>query len=194
MGLGAGTLDVMADVDVLARQTTALVSNLARKGMALATGLAVLTLLVGGLSYLTGLAGLEGSAHSAWTVIGAVMLVGAVGAPLLARWRLRGVSRRADQLVGEVRTLISRDPEAQRVVIETVALDDQPPEIADLRPVVYDSRQFSRLRTVSVGADLRELPPALTALSTLPRLLAIGLLGIVVFGMLGFFFFLAWIF
>jgi hypothetical protein len=185
----------MPDVDALARQTTALLSNLARKGMALATGLALVTLLVGGLSYLTGLAGLEGSAHSAWTVIGAVMLVGAVGAPLLARWSLASVRRHVDKLVGEVRTLITRDPEAQRVVIETVAIDDQPPEIGDLRPVVYDSRQFSRLRTVSVGAgDLRELPAALIAVGKLPGLLAIGLLGIVVFGVLGFFFLLAWIF
>ena len=185
----------MPDVDVLARQTTALVSNLARKGMALATGLALVTLLVGGLSYLTGLAGLEGSAHSAWTVIGAVMLVGAVGAPLLARWRLAGVRRRVDQLVGEVRTLITRSPEAQRVVIDTVAIDDQPPEISDLRPVVYDSRQFDRLRTVSVDAgDLHELPAALTAVATLPLLLAIALLGVVVFGILGFFFLLAWAF
>ncbi len=185
----------MPDVDALARQTTALLSNLARKGMALATGLAVVTLIVGGLSYLTGLAGLDGSARAAWTVIGAVMLVGAVGAPLLARWRLAGVRRRVDRLVGEVRTLITRDPEAQRVVIETVAIDDQPPEVSDLRPVVYDSRQFSRLRTVSIGAgDLRELPAALTAVSTFPGLLAIAVLGILVFGMLGFFFLLAWIF
>ena len=185
----------MPDVDALARQTTALLSNLARKGMALATGLALVTLLVGGLSYLTGLAGLEGSAHSAWTVIGAVMLVGAVGAPLLARWRLATVRRHLDKLVGEVRTLITRDPEAQRVVIETVAIDDQPPEISDLRPVVYDSQQFGRLRTVSIGAgDLRELPAALLAVSKLPALLAIGLLGIVVFGVLGFFFLLAWVF
>lgn len=185
----------MADVDELARRTAGLVSNLAHKGMALATGLAVVTLIVGGLSYLTGLAGLDGSARSAWVVIGAVMLVGAVGAPLLARWRLGAVTRRVDRLVGEVRTLITRDPEAQRVVIDTVAIDDRPPEVSDLRPVVYDSRQFGRLRTVSVGAgDLRELPTALAAVSTFPGLLAIALLGIVVFGLLGFFFLLAWIF
>ena len=191
----AGTLDPMADVDVLARQTTTLVSNLARKGMALATVIAGVTLLVGGLSYLTGLAGLDGSARSAWVVVGAVMLVIAVGAPLLARWRLAGIRRHLDSLVGEVRTLITRDPEAQRVVIETVAVDDQPAEVTDLRPVVYESRQFDRLRVVSVKAgDLRELPGALRTVTTFPVLLVIALLGIVVFGILGFFFLLAWAF
>jgi hypothetical protein len=185
----------MADVDVLARQTTALVSNLARKGMALATAIAGVTLIVGGLSYLTGLAGLDGSARSAWVFVGAVMLVAAVGAPLLARWRLATIRRHLDQLIGEVRTLITRDPEAQRVVIETIAIDDQPAEVTDLRPVIYESRQFDRLRVVSVRAgDLRELPGALRTVTTFPVLLVIALLGIVVFGILGFFFLLAWVF
>jgi hypothetical protein len=186
----------MPDADRLARQTTALLSNLARKGMALATGIALITLLVGGLSYLTGLAGLDGSARSAWVFVGGVMLVCAVGAPLLARWRLAGVRRHLDALVGEVRSLITESPEAERVVIETVAHDEgQPDEITDLRPVVYDSRQFNRLRMVSVSYDdLRELPGALRTVTTFPGLLAIALIGVVVFGILGFFFLLAWAF
>jgi hypothetical protein len=185
----------MADVDELARRTTTLVAELARKGMAIATGVAVVTLIVGGLSYLTGLAGLEGSAHSAWTLVGAVMLIAAVGAPLLARWRLARVRRHVTELVGEVRSLITRDPEAQQVVIETVAYDDRTEPVRDLRPVVYDSRQFQRLRTVSVKAsDLRELPGALAAVSTFPGLLLWAVLGTVVFGVLGFFFLIAWIF
>lgn len=185
----------MADVDELARRTTALVTGLARKGMTLATGVAVLVLIVGGLSYLTGLAGLDGSARSLWTVLGLVMLVVAVGAPLLARWRLSSVSRRANELVGDIRTLISRDADAQRVVIETVAVDERAPsDVRDPRPVVYDSRQFNRLRTVTVKAnDLRELPSALVAVTTFPGLLAIALLGVVVFGLLGFVFLIAWI-
>jgi hypothetical protein len=185
----------MPDVDALARQTTALVGELARKGMALATGVAVLTLIIGGLSYLTGLAGLDGSAHSAWTVVGAAMLIAAVGAPLLARWRLARVRRHVTQLIGEVRTLITRDPEAERVVIETVAHDERSDATGDLMPVVYDTRQFNRLRVVSVKAsDLRELPGALRAVTTFPILLLLALLGVVVFGVLGFFFLLAWLF
>ena len=60
----------MADVDELARRTTTLIAGLARKGMSLATGVVVVVLVIGGLSYLTGLAALEGSARSAWTVVG----------------------------------------------------------------------------------------------------------------------------
>jgi hypothetical protein len=186
----------MADVDELARRTTSLVTDLARKAGVLATWFAMVVLAIGGLSYLTGLAGLEGSARSAWALVGAVMLVIAVGAPLLARWRLSSVRRHATDLVGDLRTLISRDGNAQRVVIETIAVEEHDPaEVRDLRPVVYDSRQFNRLRQVSgTATDLRALPRVMRTVTTFPALLAIGLIGIVVFGTLGFFFLLAWIF
>jgi len=186
----------MADVDQLARQTTTLVTGLARKGVALATGVAVVAFVVGGLSYLTGLAGLDGSARSLWSVLGLVMLVVVVGAPLLARWRLSSVIKQASALVGDLRTLLSRDAAAQRVVIDTVTVEERQPAAArELRPVIYDSRQFSRLRTATGKAnDLRELPSALTAVTTFPALLGIALLGVLVFGGLGFLFLLAWIF
>jgi hypothetical protein len=185
----------MADIDELARRTTTLVTTLARKGMRLATGVAVVVGVVGGLAYLTGLAGLSGSARSLWMVLGPVMLVVAVGAPLLARWRLSSVTKRANELVGDIRTLIARDADAHRVVIETVAVDEPVVgQTRELRPAIYDSRQFHRLRTATVKAnDLRELPGALTAVTTFPGLLGIALLGVVVFGILGFFFMLAWI-
>ena len=93
----------MADVDELARRTTTLIAGLARKGVSLATGVVVVVLVICGLSYLTGLAALEGSARSAWTVVGLAMLVVAVGAPLLARWRLSAVTE-AHERAGE------RDP------------------------------------------------------------------------------------
>ena len=185
----------MADVDELARRTTTLIAGLARKGVGLATGVVVVVLVICGLSYLTGLAALEGSARSAWAVVGLLMLVVAVGAPLLARWRLGAVTKRTGELMTEIRSLITRDADAQRVVIETVAREEaQPQDVRDLRPVVYDSRQFNRLRQVTVKAgDVGRLPVVLRSLVTLPYLLGIALLGVVVFGLLGFLFTIAWI-
>ena len=184
----------MADLDELARRMTGLVSDLARKGMAVATGVALLVLVVGGLSYLTGLQALDGSVRSAWTVVGLAMLIAAIVAPLIARWRLSRVRRHLDQLVGEVRTLITKQPDAQQVVIETVARDEQPAERGELMPIIYDSRQFSRLRTASVGVgDLKALPGALLAVTSFPGLLLWALLGVAVFGVLGFLFMIAWV-
>ena len=184
----------MPDLDELARRMTGLVSELARKGMMVATGVAVLVLLIGGASYLTGLAALDGSARSAWTLVGLAMLIAAIAAPLIAGWRLRRVRRHVDELVGEVRTLITTEPDAQRVVIETIAHDEQPVQRGDPLPVVYDSRQFSRLRTASAGVGgMRQLPGALLAVTTFPALLLWALVGIVVFGILGFLFMIAWV-
>lgn len=186
----------MADVDELAQRTSTLVTSLARRGMTLAAGVAAVVFVVGGLAYLTGLAGLEGSVRSAWVVVGAVMLVVAVGAPLLARWRLRGVLRDTTQLISELTSLIKRDDSAQRVVIETVPVD--PPtagQPGDVRPMMlFETRQFTRLRQVSMNAnDLRHLPGAMQAVTSFPLMLAVALIGVIVFAVLGFLFLIAWV-
>ena len=187
------TLSAMADVDQLARQLTSLITTVARRVIVITIGVAVVTFIIGGLSYLTGIAGLDGSARSAWMVIGAVMLVVAVGAPLLAWWRLSQVSRHATELVTEVGRLISRDPDAERVVIDTVTVDQRPPD-GIRAPAIIETRQFSRLRQSTLTAsDLRELPGALRAVTMFPWLLLIAIVLMLVFGVLGFLFLIAWI-
>ena len=60
--------------------------------------------------------------------------------------------------------------------------------------MVYDSRQFDRLRRVTVQAnDLRQLPGVLRTVTTFPLLLLAALVGCLVFGVLGFLFLVAWI-
>ena len=127
-----------------------MMTNLARRGMVLAGRRRPVTFLVGGLSYLTGLAALEGSAGRAWTIIGGAMLIVAVGAPLLAWWRLSRVSKDATGLVGEVGRLISNDADAERVVIETVTVDRPDATGATTMPAIVETRQFGRLRQATL--------------------------------------------
>ena len=184
----------MANVDQLARQMTAMVTNLARRGMVLAAGMALVVFFVGGLAYLTGLAALDGSAGSAWTVIGAAMLIVAVGAPLLAWWRLSRVSKDAAELVTEVGRLIRGSADAERVVIETVTVDRPDAAGATTMPAIIETRQFSRLHQASLtAADLRNLPGALHAVVSFPWLLLTAFVLMLVFGVLGFLFVIAWI-
>ena len=183
----------MADVDQLARQLTSLITTVARRVIVITIGVAVVTLIIGGLSYLTGIAALDGSARSAWMFIGALMLAVAVGAPLLAWWRLSKVSRHATELVTEVGRLISRDPDAERVVIDTVTVDQRPPD-GIRAPAIIETRQFTRLRQSTLTAsDLRQLPSALRAVTMFPWLLLIAIVMMLVFGVLGFLFLIAWI-
>lgn len=183
----------MADVDQLAQLTVAMVTNLARRGMMLAGGVALITLLVGGLSYLTGLAALEGSAAEAWTIIGGAMLIVAVGAPLLAWWRLSRVSKDVTGLVSEVGRLITNDPSAQRVVIDTVTVDRPDASGATTMPAIVETRQFGRLHQATIAADLGNLSGALRAVISFPWLLLIALVLMLVFAVLGFLFVIAWI-
>lgn len=186
----------MVDVDELARRAVATVSTLAQRGATLATGVAGAVAVVAGVVYLLGLAALDGSTRSGWLVVGGVLVVVAVGAPLLARSRLNRVRRDAGALVADVRTLIQRNSAAERVVIETFeAPPPGTPGARGARPdVVVQTRRFGDLRRlVGTADDLRTLPVALSAVASFPGLLAISLLLTPVFLVLGLMFLIAWV-
>jgi hypothetical protein len=185
------------DVNALARRAVDLAITFARRAGRLAVGTALFVAVVALSTYFIGLAALAGSARSAWVVIGAALVIFAVGAPLLAWWRLFRVRRHASELVDDVRRLITGNPEAERVVIDTV--EAQPSSSASpsgrQELMVVGTQQFSRLRTISVGtANLRQLPAAMYALTSYPILLGLALLMTVVFAVLGFVFLLVWLF
>lgn len=186
----------MADLDALAQRAVATVNTLAARASTLAAGISGIVGVVAVLVYLLGLAALEGRARSGWMIVGAVLVVVAVGAPLLARWRLGSVRRNSTELVGEVRTLLHQGTDAQRIVIDT--FDRSAPDVETggvRRPaVVVQTRQFDDFRNLAASVShLRRLPAAMTAVTSFPGLLAIGLILMLVFLVLGFVFLLAWI-
>ena len=188
----------MAEVDELARRAVDVALRFARRAGRLAVVTALFIAFVGLMTFAIGRAALDGGADSTWTVIGAVLVVVAVGAPLLAWWRLATVRRYASELVDDVRRLITGDAEARRIVVDTVeagAPSSAPaPGTAQTRMLVT-SQSFSRLRTVSISTgDLRRLPGAVTAVTSFPGLLALGRLLSLVLSVLGFVFLLVWIF
>jgi hypothetical protein len=179
----------MPDRDELAERLVAFVTTLARGGERWAIRGAVLVTAAALVTYLLGLAALDGSAEQVWAVIGAAIGLAAIGVPLLAAWRLRAVRRRAPELVGDVRTLMGRNRDAERLVIETVE-SGQP--TGDRSMVVYRSQDFGDLQRIAVSTgDLRVLPDALTAVRSYPGLLVIGVLAILGFGFLSFVFLVA---
>jgi hypothetical protein len=182
----------MAGIDVLAQRAVDAVSLLARRGAMLALGLALLSALVAGGSYAMGLAAMSGDVETAWMVLGGALAIVAIGAPLLAWWRLTNVRRHATELVDEARTLLAKNAAAERVVIETVEVSDE--GAARTTPaVVGQTVQFTRLRNLALGTEnLRRLPVALYAVTSFPALLAIAVVLMLVFGILGFLFLVAW--
>jgi hypothetical protein len=181
----------MAGIDDLARRAVNAVTVLARRGAMLALGVALVTGVVAVSSFATGLAALSGDVETAWMVLGGALVIVAVGAPLLAWWRLTRVRQHAVELVDEARTLLSKGAAAERVVIETVEVTDDG-RARTAPAVVGQTVQFTRLRDIALSANLRRLPVALYAVTSFPALLAIAVVLMLVFGILGFLFLVAW--
>jgi hypothetical protein len=185
------------DVNALARRAVEVAVRFARRAGRLAVGATLFVAVVALSTYLIGLAALSGSARNSWILIGGALVIFAVGAPLLAWWRLFALRRHANELVDDVRLLISGNPEAERIVIDTVEAQPSPMAGPGGRPelMVAETRQFYRLRTISLGTThMRRLPAAMKAVTSFPVLLAIPLLLTMVFAVLGFVFLLVWLF
>ncbi len=179
----------MADLDDLAGRMVRLVTALAGRGMRWAIRVAVVVALAAVTMYLLGLAAFDGSAEQVWAVAGAIIGLAAIAAPLLAAWRLRSVRRDATALVGDVRTLVDRNADARRVVIETV---ETGLPTGERSVVVYQSQDFGDLHRMAVRTDdLKSLPAALSAVRTFPGLLIIGVLATLLFGFASFIFLIA---
>lgn len=196
----------MSDPDSLARGLVAGATRLADRGALLARGVAVMAMVVAGLAFVLGLAATDGGARTVWIVIGGIGVVIVVGAPLLARSRLRSVKRDATDLIDEVRRVVAGDRDAERVVIDIETGETDPRSTGRRMPglasaggpagpaVIAQSQRYGELRRiVSRANDVRKLPGAIAALVTFPGLLAISLLGSFVFAVLGFVFLLAWV-
>ena len=198
----------MSDIDELVDKAVAAVSTLARRGSTLTTGVAIMAGLVFGAAYLVGLAAFGGGTRTAWAIVGGVALVLAVGAPLLATFRLRSIPRKANSLVGELRTLIDRNSEAKRIVIDTVEAEPDTAQSMNARggfavggfagtrtpPVVLQFQRFSSLRRFATSDDVKNLANVVQTVGSLPGLVAGGIALTGIGAILGFIFTLIWIF
>jgi len=193
-----GASSSAGDVDRLVDVAVGAVARLARRGSVLTTGVALVAAVIVGGAYLIGIAAFTGGDRTIWLVAGGLLLAAAVGAPLLASVRLRGIPRRATALSSELRALLGRSEEAKRVVVETFDREstaDSGPTGRQVPAIVVQGQQFSRLRTIAGSSgELATLIATLRRLATLPGLVAIGIALTGVGAVLGFVFFLIWIF
>lgn len=179
----------MADVDELARNLTAFLDRLSRGATRWAVRVAVAAAIAAVAMYLLGLAALDGPVGRIWPWFGALIGLAAVAAPAWAAWQLSSIRRNATGIVGDVRTVLGRSNEAQRVVVDTVEANEP---TGDRSIMVVRNQDFGDLRRiVGAGSDLKSLPVALAALASLPARLLIGVLATLAFAALSFLFLLA---
>lgn len=145
---------------------------LVRRGTAFAFGVLVIVTLICVAAFVTGLAALSDEMETVWIVIGGFGAFVAIGSVALAMFRLWIVKQVAGRLIGEVRRLISSDPQTERVVIETVESSDR---VQDQSAVVM-SRQFFAMSD-AVGdrrGDFVAVGTALRAITTFPLLILLA--------------------
>lgn len=166
----------MADLDRSAAQ----ISDGLRKTLArvstLALGVAAIAALIGIATFVTGLWVFDGS-RAAWVVIGGALCSVPIGAALIGWFYVRSTVRVATALVGEVRTLLSESRAAAKVLID----HDTGERLANT------AKRFSTL--LGDLKDRRTDMPVLfawvRAITIVPSLAAIALLGTLAVGALG---------
>ena len=169
-----------------------MVTRYVRLGSAVAGVVAIVGLCVAGGALLVGRAALDGSAESVWTVVGLLLVVGAVGPPVLASFRLYSVGKWTGQLVGEFQSLIDKGGEASAVVIETTESSGGG---GSQTLVTTAMPNVGRLRTQAVqSGTATRLSRILETLMTLPLLLAFSLIAMLFSAGAGFILLLIWMF
>lgn len=168
--------------DVVVRRVSDGIQLTLKRLSSLGTGVAVFAAVVGLATFATGWVAFPDS-RAAWIVIGGVICFGPVAAALFARFLLRVTAKHAPQLIDNVRTFLGGSSPASRVLID----------YDSGQPVIASSKTFSGLSS-ELAARSVELPAlwaGVRAITKVPALAAIAVLGALAVGMLGTILFLA---
>jgi hypothetical protein len=166
----------MTDLDRVATRVSDGLRKTLSRVSTLAVGVGAMTLLIGVATFATGLWIFDGS-RTEWIVIGGAICFAPTVAVLLAWFYIRATLKVAPALIGNVRTVMDESQTAANVLIN------------------YDTGE--RLATTArsftgLGANLRErrkelpaLYASVRAITSVPGLVAIALLGTLAVGALG---------
>jgi hypothetical protein len=159
---------VAADVTSGIRLTLGRVGRLVR-------GVAVIAVLIGLATFLTGWWVFDGSAG--WLLIGGALCALPAAAAIAGWWMVTRTARTAGNLVSDVRTLLTSSKGGADVLVDY----DSGQSIA------VTSRSFGNLRQElsSRRTELPDLFAGVKAITSVPALAAIALLGILLLGMFG---------
>lgn len=167
----------MTDIDLLAeRGSSALRAILARLAT-LTLGLVGGTLVIGIATYASGRLAFD--AGSSWNWLGVIICVIPAFAAWLAAWRIWRVRRRAPQALLDLRDVL-KDQELRSRMGTLIDYDTQ-------QPIVSSSKSlygvYSQVKTHN--ADWPALADSLKAITTVPGLVALAIVGTVGVGLLG---------
>lgn len=164
------------ETDVVVQRVSDALQLTLKRLSSLASGVAVVAAVVGATTFGAGW-WVFADSRTAWIVVGGIICLIPVGAALIARVLLRMTAKYAPQLINNVRTFLGGSSPASRVLLD----------YDSGRPVITSSRTFSHLRDELEVRHL-ELPAlwaGVRAITRVPGLTAIAVLGIFGVGLLG---------
>ena len=180
----------MKDAEAFVERTIATITMIARKALKFSGIIAALAAVVCGGSFLLGIAALSGGIQSVWIVFGIVFGAIAIGAGLIACWRVGSIQRHVPELANEIRALVSVGTQTTKDVIETFDVNDGESKAAS---AIELSREVFRFKSV-IGRGLESssrFAAAVTALTSFPWLMLTVIAITAVFGFLSLIFLLA---
>jgi len=163
------------ETDVAVRRVTEGIQLTLQRLSSLASGIALLAAVVGAATFATGWWVFDRS--TTWLIIGGALCLVPVGAALIAWLLLRLTARYAPQLIENVRTFLGTPSPAAQVLID----------YDTGQTVIASSKSFSRTRG-ALRERSKELPAlyaGVRAITSVPGLVAVAVLGIFGVGMLG---------
>lgn len=186
---GDSSSDDAGRIDDLAQRAVDTFMTLVRRGTALAGGTLAIVVVISVGSFALGVAALSDGIQTVWIVLGGLSALVAIGAVVVAIWRLLLIRTLSVSLVKEVHALISSDPRSERVVIETVESSD---DVQDQSAVVMSRQFFSMQQSVGPrAAQFVALGTALRSVTTFPLLMLLATVITIGFAGLGLIFLLA---
>lgn len=164
------------ETDVVVRQVTDGLQLTLRRLAGLAGGIAMVAALVGAATFATGMWIFERS-RGTWTVVGGIICLVPVGAALVARFAIRSAAKHSPELVDNVRSFLGTAGSSAKVLIDHDTG----------QPVAAYSKNLGGLKT-ELMHQRKELPAlwaGVSAITRVPGLAAISVLGIIGVGALG---------
>lgn len=178
----------MKEIEALVERTIGIITRIADKATKFSSVLAAAAAAICAGGFALGVAVTSGGLRSVWIVLGVTFGGIAIGAAVLARWRVGSIKNHIAELGNEMRALLSNGTATTRDVIETFSVDGE-----DSESVIGMSRGVLRFKS-GIGHGLEtsaRLTSAVTALTSFP-LLVLASIGItIIFGLLSLIFLIA---
>jgi len=166
----------MTDVELLATRASDGLRTLLGRLASLAFGLVIVSGLIGLAAYASGFLAFD---TNAWPVVGAVICLFPAAAALLAWWRIKRTQRVAPAALNDLRAVIA-DQQSRPAMDVLIDMDSGQRIVTTSRSMTDLLRQLKARQT-----DWPALVDTITAVTTVPGLVAIAILGVIGVGALG---------